>query len=154
MFKDKVESLLQDALGENKSLFLIDLSIQGNNEIKVVIDGDHGVTVADCVEVSRKVEHNLDRDETDFSIEVMSAGATAPLINKRQYTKNVGRTLEVDRRDGQSLEGELLETGQESIKIGWKSREPKTVGKGKTTVHNEAVIKYEEIAQAKVKIKF
>ncbi len=154
MFKDKVETLLQEALGENESLFLVDLSVQGNNAIRVVIDGDRGVTVADCMEVSRKVEHHLDRDEEDFSIEVMSAGATEPLVYKRQYPKNIGRTLEVKQLDGTTLEGELLEAGAETITLGWKSREPKPVGKGKTTVHKEAVIKYGDIAQAKVKIKF
>lgn len=154
MFKNKVEALLQEALEENESLFLINLSIQGNNDIKVVIDGDNGVTVSDCIEVSRKVEHNLDREEEDFSIEVMSAGATEPLINKRQYKKNVGRALEVKLHDGTSLEGDLMEADGESIKLEWKAREPKAVGKGKTTVQKEEAINYADIAQARVKIKF
>jgi ribosome maturation factor RimP len=29
--------------------------------------------------ISRAIEHNLDREEEDFSLEVMSEGATAPL---------------------------------------------------------------------------
>ena len=38
-----------------------------NNEIKVVIDGDNGVKVEDCMFISRAIEGNLDRDEVDFS---------------------------------------------------------------------------------------
>ncbi len=72
MLREKVTQLLQEAMDENPSLFLISLDIEGNNEIKVAIDGDNGVTVQDCIAVSRKVEHNLDRDEEDFSLEVMS----------------------------------------------------------------------------------
>jgi len=73
-FKEKVETLVQEALGENPSLFLIDLTIGGDNSIRVLLDGDKGVTLEACMQVSRKVEHNLDREENDFSIEVSSCG--------------------------------------------------------------------------------
>jgi ribosome maturation factor RimP len=53
------------------------------------------VRVQDCIEVSRAVEHNLDRESWDFSIEVLSAGVTEPLIMARQYKKNIGRWLKV-----------------------------------------------------------
>ena len=48
MLKEKVQQLVQEALDENPALFLINLDIQGANEIKVTIDGDLGVTVQDC----------------------------------------------------------------------------------------------------------
>lgn len=135
-------------------MFLIDLEIKGNNEIVVIIDGDEGVTVSDCVTVSRGVEHNLDREEEDFSLEVMSAGATAPLVNKRQYNKNEGRDLLVKTKEGEKFEGTLVEINESDIKLAWKTREPKPVGKGKHTVEKEAVIAYDDIEEAKVKIKF
>jgi len=116
------------------TLFLISLDIQGNNEIKVAIDGDNGVTVQDCIAVSRKVEHNLDRDEEDFSLEVMSVGATTPLQQIRQYKKNIGRVLEVKTKANAKIEGTLEEATDESVTLIWKAREPKPVGKGKVTV--------------------
>ncbi|MEH6406600.1 MAG: ribosome assembly cofactor RimP [Leeuwenhoekiella sp.] len=154
MFREKVEVLLEEALAENESLFLIDLTVKENNAIIIVIDGDQGVTVQDCMAVSRKVEHNLDREEIDFSLEVMSAGATEPLINKRQYNKNVGRDLEVKLADGSKVEGFLEEASEDVIKLSWKTREDKPVGKGKVTIIKEAILKYEDIVEAKVKIKF
>lgn len=154
MFKEKVEALVKEALEENESLFLIDLTIQDNNAILVTIDGDESVSVSDCVAVSRKIEHNLDREEEDFSLEVMSAGATSPLVNKRQYLKNKGRELEVKHQNGDKIKGLLEEVEEESIKLVWKAREPKPVGKGKVTVNKEAVIPFEDIAEAKVIIKF
>ena len=93
MLKEKVTALLQEAFEEYENLFLIDLKIKGNNEIVVVIDGDQGVTVQDCINVSRKVEHNLDREEEDFSLEVTSAGVSEPLQIPRQYKKNIGRNF-------------------------------------------------------------
>ena len=154
MLKDKVQQLLQEALDENPALFLINLDIKGDNEIKVTIDGDEGVTVQDCIMVSRKVEHNLDREEEDFSLEVMSAGATTPLELPRQYKKNVGRTLEVKTAQGDTIQG-VLETATDSeATLAWKAREPKPVGKGKVTVYKTATILYNDIVKAKVVIKF
>jgi ribosome maturation factor RimP len=154
MLKEKVQQLIQEALDENPALFLIDLEIKGDNEIKVTIDGDQGVTVQDCIAVSRKVEHNLDREEEDFSLEVMSVGATTPLQLPRQFKKNIGRSLEVKTTKGDKIEG-LLETATDNeATLVWKTREPKPVGKGKVTVQKIATIPYEEIVQAKVVIKF
>lgn len=154
MLREKVTQLLQEAMDENPSLFLISLDIQGNNEIKVTIDGDQGVTVQDCIAVSRKVEHNLDREEEDFSLEVMSVGATTPLQQTRQYKKNVGRSLEIKTTAGLKLEGTLQEATDENVTLTWKTREPKPVGKGKVTVQKTEVIPYENIVEAKVMIKF
>lgn len=154
MLKEKVQQLVQEALDENPALFLINLDIQGANEIKVTIDGDLGVTVQDCIAVSRKVEHNLDREEEDFSIEVMSVGATTPLELPRQYKKNIGRTLEVKTIQGETIEGRLETSTEEGVTLAWKAREPKPVGKGKVTVQKTATLPFEDIVKAKVVIKF
>ena len=153
MFKDTVKNLLEKGLEERNDLFLVDLSIAADNTIKIIIDGDQGVAVEDCMFISRAVEHNLDREEQDFSLEVASAGATSPLINKRQYTKNLGRTLDVKTKSD-NIEGKLIEATENEITLQWKSREPKPVGKGKVTVQKQADIAYENIVEAKVMIKF
>lgn len=153
MFKTTVENLIEKALSERSDLFLIDFSIQGDNHIKVVIDGDNGVTVDDCIFISRAVEHNLDREEQDFSLDVMSAGAASPLVNKRQYAKNKNRILKV-KTDSKVVEGVLTDATDEAITIEWKAREPKPVGKGKVTVKKQAKIAYNDIVEAKVMIKF
>ena len=153
MFKTTVKDLLENALIERTDLFLIEMSITDDNKVKIVIDGDRGVSVEDCMFISRAVEHNLDREEQDFSLEVASAGATSPLINKRQYTKNLGRTLDVKTKSD-NIEGKLIEATENEITLQWKSREPKPVGKGKVTVQKQADIAYENIVEAKVMIKF
>ncbi|UGU14295.1 ribosome assembly cofactor RimP [Sinomicrobium kalidii] len=154
MLKERVEELLAGVFAEHKSLFLIDLSVSPDNKIKVVIDGDAGVSLNDCVLVSRHVEHQLDRDETDFSLEVTSPGATEPMVHRRQYKKNIGRKLKVKTISGETVEGNLTEVGEEDIKLQWKQREPKPVGKGKRTVTREKEIPFSDIAEAKVMIIF
>lgn len=154
MFKEKVKALLENCLDERPDLFLIDFEILEDQSIRVVIDGDNGVAVEDCMLVSRAIEHNLDREAYDFSLEVSSAGAMSPLINNRQYKKNIGRTLEVKLKDKQFFEAELMEVADDTITLKWKSREPKPVGKGKVTVVNEAKVNYQDIEKANVIIKF
>lgn len=153
MWKDQVTTLLNDALDEDGSLFLIDFSISTDNKIKVVIDGDHGVTVQDCMKISRAIEHNLDRDEIDFALEVASAGASAPLMIPRQYKKNIGRKLEVKTSEA-TIEGNLTAANDEVITLEWKAREPKPIGKGKVTVQKKQEIEFSEIKEAKVILKF
>ncbi|MFI2742059.1 ribosome assembly cofactor RimP [Zhouia sp. PK063] len=153
MLEEKVTQLLDEVLEKNPSLFLIDLTISADNKIKIIIDGDKGVTLEDCITVSRGIEHNLDREEEDFSLEVTSAGATAPMVNSRQYNKNIGRKLEVKTVE-ELLEGNLTAVTDETIVLTWKSREAKPVGKGKVTVTNERVIAFDDIVEARVIITF
>lgn len=153
MFKNKVENLLENALKERSDLFLIEFSIEGDNHIKVVVDGDQGVSVEDCMFISRAIEHNLDREEVDFSLEVMSAGATSPLVNKRQYIKNKLRELKV-KTTSETIEGVLVNATETDITLEWKAKEPKAIGKGKVLVNKQANIAYQDIVEAKVMIKF
>lgn len=153
MFGDKVKTLLEEALAEKEGLFLIDFQISQDNKIKVVLDGDQGVTLQDCMDVSRAIEHNLDREEEDFSLEVASAGATSPLVVPRQYKKNIGRKLEV-RTSNDNFEGELIAATEDHIILEWKDREPKPVGKGKITVQKKQEIVISDIREAKVVLKF
>ncbi|GAA4938054.1 ribosome assembly cofactor RimP [Algibacter agarivorans] len=153
MFKKTVTDLLETALIERPDLFLIEFSVGSDNHIKIIIDGDNGVLVEDCMFISRAIEHNLDREEQDFSLEVMSCGATEPLVNKRQYKKNLERTLKVKTASGK-IEGTLTKATDDTITLAWKVREPKPVGKGKVTVKKEASIAFDDIIEAKVMIKF
>jgi ribosome maturation factor RimP len=153
-FKEKVTELLSKALEERPSLFLIDLSISDGGKITVTLDGDNGVSLQDCIDVSRAIEHNLDREEQDFSLEVASAGATSPLKDKRQFKKNVGRILKVKTVAGEEIQAEITEANDEFIVLEWKAREPKQIGKGKETVRKRAEIRYEDIKEAVVVIIF
>ena len=144
---------MNEALEQKPELFLIDLTISEANQIRIIIDGDKGVTVQDCIDVSRAIEHNLDREEEDFALEVHSAGVAEPLTMIRQYKKNLGRKLKVLTAE-ETIEGKLTQVDDEAVTLQWKAREPKPIGKGKVTVEKEAVIPYNDIVEAKVMITF
>ncbi len=152
--RTKVTKLIEQALEENESLFLIDLSISEGNKIRVILDGDMGVSVEDCIGVSRAIENNLDREEEDFSLEVMSSGVSESLTMPRQFKKNIGRTLKVKVKEGSEVEGVISEADEKAVTLKWKTREPKPIGKGKVTVQKEAILPYVDIVEAKVMVKF
>lgn len=152
-FKDKVNDLITQALLEKPSVFLIDLTISDSFKITVNIDGDNGVVLQDCIDLSRVIENNLDREEQDFSLEVASVGVGSPLKMIRQYKKNVGRTLIV-KLETQTIEAELVEANDNFIILSWEAREPKKIGKGKETVQKRQEIPYTDIKEAVVTVTF
>ncbi len=153
MNQEKVKDLVEEALAENNSLFLISLTFLPNNKILVVVDGDQGVSLKEIIRISRNVEHNLDREEEDFSLEVTSPDIAEPLQVKRQYKKNVNRILSI-KTATEKIEGTLTLADDDKIELQWKAREPKPIGKGKVTVQKTATILYKNIKTAKVKIVF
>jgi ribosome maturation factor RimP len=152
-FKEKVNLLLTEALSEKESLFLIDVTITDAFKVIITLDDDNGVVLQDCIDISREIENNLDREEQDFSLEVASAGVSSPLKHIRQYKKNVGRTLIV-KTNTENIEAELVEANDDFVILSWKAREPKKIGKGKETVQKTLEIPYGDIKEAIVTVTF
>ena len=152
--KNKVQELLDVALAERPGLFLVDLSINEANKISINLDGDQGVNLQDCIDISRLIENGLDREEQDFSLEVASAGVSTPLKFVRQYKKNIGRTLKVKTNTSEEIEAKLVTADEEKISLEWQARKPKKIGKGKETVQKKVDILYENIKEAIVIVSF
>ena len=152
-FKEKVNDLLATGLSEKPNVFLIDLHISDAFKITVTLDGDSGVVLQDCIDVSRAIEHNLGREEQDFSLEVSSVGVGSPLKLVRQYINNIGRTLIV-KLANQTIEAELVEANKDFITLSWEAREAKKLGKGKETVQKRQEIPYTDIQEAVVTVTF
>src|SRR5690606_8963013 len=112
-------------------LFIVDLRISDTNVISLEIDSETGgVSIDDCVRVSRNIEHNLDREEQDFELSVSSAGLDKPLRVLKQYPKNIGRELKVKTVSGDKVEGVLTEADAEGIVL-QTSRKERIEGKKK-----------------------
>ncbi len=115
--KEKVQSVVSQEL-EGTDLFLVDLKIGKDNKISVFIDGDNGVTIQNCIDLSRKIESNFDREVEDFELSVFSSGVGEPLKLNRQYKKNIGRNIEViTNEEGEKIVGELLMVDEEKIVV-------------------------------------
>ena len=143
--KFKVLDIVKDLL-EGSDKYLVNMKITPDNRIFVDIDGDNGINIDDCIEVSRAIENSLNRDEEDFELNVSSAGADSPLKMPRQYRRHVGRELSVEPFDGEKVEGRLTEAGDTQFTIktkGTKKEAPK-----------ELTFAYEDVKTARVIIQF
>ena len=139
-----LEIIDRELSGSDK--FLVDLKISTDNRINVSIDGDNGITIDDCIALSRAIENSLDRDVEDFELNVASAGLDSPLKLKRQYVKNIGRELSVTTFDGEHMEGRLVDADDDKIVM-------KFVGK-KNAASEPVEFAYADIKTAKIVIKF
>ena len=143
--KFKVLDIVKDVL-EGSDKYLVNMKITPDNRIFVDLDGDNGINIDDCIEVSRAIENSLNRDEEDFELNVSSAGADSPLKMPRQYRRHVGRDVSVVPFEGPSVEGTLAEAGDKefTIKIkGTKKEAPK-----------DYTFAYTDVATVKVVLKF
>ena len=143
--KFKVLDLIKDAL-EGTEKYLVNMKIPPDNRIFVDIDGDNGITIDECIELSRLIENSLDREEEDFELNVSSAGADSPLKMPRQYKRHIGRNLSVDALDGSHVEGTLAEADDDHFTIhikGTKKEAPK-----------DYTFAYTDVATVKVVLEF
>ena len=84
--KELVKKLVEEKL-KGSDNYPVDISIRPDNLISVEIDNDHGVSIDDCVALSRFIEEYLDREKEDFELEVGSSGITSPFKIVRQYIR-------------------------------------------------------------------
>lgn len=152
--KKRVLELIDQRFEElGNGLFLVDISISKSNSIKVEIDKhEGGVSVSDCMAVSRNVEHNLDREEEDFEIHVSSAGIDRPFKILPQYVKNIGRTVEVLLKDGVKIEGVLINASEKELTI--ETSEIVKIEKKKQTVVEQKTFAMDQISETKIVITF
>jgi ribosome maturation factor RimP len=112
--KKHIEDLALRAM-EGTKMFVVKLNVGGNNKISLIIDGDDGVTIKDCVDVSRGIEHNLDRETEDFELNVYSFGIGQDFVNLRQYKKNISKPVEIQLVDGSTKRGVLSSVTDEML---------------------------------------
>ena len=154
--RKKIEKLIQERIEElDNGLFVVELSISTANSIKVELDKhEGGVAVKDCMSVSRNIEHNLDREQEDFELNVSSAGLDKGFRVFAQYKKNVGRNVKV-RFDGHgSVEGKLIEAEEDYIVVQTSKKERIEGRKKKELVIEDHKIPMNQIQETKVVISF
>lgn len=148
----RVIELVEEKIADRPDLFLVDVEMNGNGVLTILIDGDKGVVIADCMAVSRHVGFHLEEEnviEQAYKLEVSSPGLDTPLRSVRQYQKNVNRSLSVKMKDGSKREGKLLSVDDKQINIEEVKKE-----KGKKAVTVQNFVLFEDIAETKVLVSF
>jgi ribosome maturation factor RimP len=148
----RTAELVEEKIADMPNLFLVDVKMHSNGKLIVLVDGDNGIGIADCVAISRHVGFHLEEEnviDTPYNLEVSSPGIDTPLTLQRQYAKNIGRTLSIKMDDGTKREGKLLSAADSEITIEETIKE-----KGKKAVTVESTIPTDKITETKVLISF
>lgn len=149
--KEIIEKLVREKLDER--MFIVEINVSSTNVIHIFVDSYDGMTIEQCIAISRNVEHNLDREEEDFALEVSSPGLTESFKVKEQYIKYTGKAIKVVTED-QKLEGLLKSTSDEGIVLETSGKEKVEGQKKKQLVVKEYNLKYDDIKSAKAVISF
>ncbi len=151
--KEKILSLVDEVLTEDQ--FIVELEIDAANRIYIEVDDKSApISIADCIKVSRGVEHNLDREEEDFSLEVTSPGLDRPFKVFEQYLKNIGRPVKVKDVKGRVHKGILTEAAGDGIAIEFKEKRRIEGRKAKEWITEKISIPMEDIKETYIEIVF
>lgn len=146
--KEFIKNIVDTALTDT-SMFLVDVSINPGNVIIVEVDDDEGVSIDDCVKLSKTIESNLDREAEDFELEVGSAGLTSPLKIPRQYKKYEGSEVEVLLTKGLKLKGTLASSDEEGFVLVTEKMVKPEGAKRKVAVQEEHRFSYSDVKYTK-----
>jgi ribosome maturation factor RimP len=132
-----------------------------NKKAEVYIDSDSGLSLGDTSRINRYLQERIDESGIlgeKYILDVSSPGVGRPLKLVRQYTKNIGRTLEVTfKEEGEERplkrKGILTQVnGETSITIQYDIKEKQ--GKKKITKTVDKEIAFDKISKAVVKPTF
>jgi ribosome maturation factor RimP len=131
---------------------LEDLTVQAagrRRTVRVVIDGDDGVSLDDAAAVSRAISEALDADQDDpmgsapYALEVTSPGIGRPLTLPRHFRRARTRPLAITTNDGHAVTGHLLDASDTGVVL--------LTGKSGT---ERLDVPFDTIAKAKVEVEF
>lgn len=117
---EKIEAFLLPLL-EDTDIFVTAIGIKPTNNIKVFLDADSGLSIEKSARVNRRLRALIDESgmfpDGDYSLEVSSPGVDEPLVNDRQYKKNIGRTVEVTLLEGAPVTGVLTDVTEDALTL-------------------------------------
>lgn len=120
--KNLIKKIAEEHVAGNE-LFLVDVKVTTGNRITVLADRAGGITIDDCVAISRYIEGNLDREQEDFELQVSSPGLGSPFMVREQYEMNIGKKVEVILPEGKKVKGILKSLAENGFELETERRE-------------------------------
>jgi ribosome maturation factor RimP len=98
------------------------MSVAGKRRLlRIVVDGDHGVSLDDAADVSREISAMLDEadalGEVPYTLEVSSPGVDRPLTEPRHWRRGVGRLVKVKVAGEGTVEGRILAADADGVTL-------------------------------------
>lgn len=106
---------------------LIDVDVKGSSGgylFLVYADTDAGISLGECVKLSRAIQDEIDIEEgfpERYRLEVSSPGLTRPLTTDFQLKKNIGKAVTVSFKDNEGktkkMSGKLISFSEEKFEL-------------------------------------
>ncbi len=145
---DRVIKLVKAKVSELQA-FLVSVKVSAQNDIQVFVDKAEGISINECLQISRFIEEELDRDVEDFQLSVSSPGLDKAFVVEEQYLKNIGKEVAVKLTDGKKIKGKLIAfDGDITLKTTKKEKKKKQIKV------QEEIISSAQIKETKLIVKF
>ncbi len=105
---------------EGSEIFLVDIQFRPGNRVQVYIDKPDGITIEECVDLSRHIISVIDREVEDYELEVSSPGLDMGFRVEEQYRKYLGKEVKVVLLDGTKFTGVLKNFDKTGIDLEYK----------------------------------
>lgn len=152
--KRSIEELVEKHLPD-ETHFVVEVAISekgGKKLLSILVDSDSGVTIRVCSKISRAVSEEIEAKELmpdAYILEVSSPGVDYPLSSKRQFQKNIGRSLKITLNEGAEVLGKLIEVNETGLKLEVAKKE-----KGKKATEEEVQVSFENMKKSIVQVSF
>ncbi len=147
---DKIKAIIEPVIQEEKAelVEIIFRKEAARQVLKLLVDKDNGIQLADCVRLNEKIGQALDQADIiqeSYVIEVASPGIDRPFKTKRDYERALGRLVRVTLieriLDKKEYVARLEEVSDAGVKIDVKKK-------------GIIDIPFEKIARAREEIEF
>ncbi|MDA8435707.1 MAG: ribosome maturation factor RimP [Actinomycetales bacterium] len=116
--------------------------------LRVLVDGERGVTLDEVAAASQAVSEVLDSSDVlgdaPYTLEVSSPGVDRPLTEVRHWRRSVGRLVAVTLRDGREVTGRVATVSDTDVELELNV-------KGRTS---RTVVALADVATAVVQVEF
>ncbi len=111
---------------------LVDLTLGSGKKpiIRIFIYRPEGITIDDCVVVSKAVQFELDslgHLGRYYKLEVSSPGLDRPLMTERDFARNVGEEVRLfyknENGDNEEFEGKIISSDKRGVKLEFEGEE-------------------------------
>lgn len=114
--------------------------------VRVVVDGDNGITLDEVAELSRALSAALDDDDTaaigasPYVLEVSSPGVDRPLTEPRHWRRATGRLVTATQPEGDTVRGRVISSDENAVVL--------------DVAGAQHELSYAQIATARVEVEF
>jgi ribosome maturation factor RimP len=119
----RLAELIEPVVGAaGMDLESVRMSVAGKRRLlRIVVDGDHGVSLDNAADVSREISAMLDEvnalGEVAYTLEVSSPGVDRPLTEPRHWRRAVGRLVKVKVTGEGTVEGRILAADADGVTL-------------------------------------